>query len=41
MIAIDPPAALQARVKTDALPDPTLEDAFIGLIEGHDLEEAA
>jgi ABC-2 type transport system ATP-binding protein len=41
MIAIDTPAALQARVKTDALPDPTLEDAFIGLIEGHDLEEAA
>jgi ABC-2 type transport system ATP-binding protein len=41
MIAIDTPEALQARVKTDALPNPSLEDAFIGLIEGHDLKEAA
>jgi len=41
MIAMDTPEALQARVKTDALPNPTLEDAFIGLIESQDLKEAA
>ncbi len=35
-IAIDAPEALQARVKTPDLPHPTLEDAFIGLIEEHD-----
>jgi len=31
-IAIDTPEALQASVKSDALPNPTLEDAFIQLI---------
>ena len=31
-IAVDTPAALQAAVRSDALPDPTLEDAFIALI---------
>jgi ABC-2 type transport system ATP-binding protein len=41
MIAMDTPEALQYRVKSDALPNPTLEDAFIGLIESHDLKEAA
>jgi ABC-2 type transport system ATP-binding protein len=41
MIAMDTPEALQARVRSDAQPNPTLEDAFIGLIQGHDLEEAA
>jgi len=41
MIALDTPEALQARVKNAALPNPTLEDAFIGLIEVHDREEAA
>ena len=35
-IAIDTPEALQARVATPDLPHPTLEDAFIGLIEAHD-----
>jgi ABC-2 type transport system ATP-binding protein len=35
-IAIDTPEALQARVVTADLPHPTLEDAFIGLIEAHD-----
>ena len=35
-IAIDTPEALQARVATADLPHPTLEDAFIGLIEAHD-----
>jgi drug efflux transport system ATP-binding protein len=41
MIALDTPEALQARVKSAVLPDPTLEDAFIGLIEVHDREKAA
>jgi ABC-2 type transport system ATP-binding protein len=41
MIAMDTPEALQARVKTEALPHPTLEDAFIRLVESHDQEKAA
>jgi len=42
MIALDTPETLQARVKTEALPNPTLEDAFIGLIESEgDREKAA
>jgi ABC-2 type transport system ATP-binding protein len=41
VIALDTPEALQARVKTVTLPSPTLEDAFIGLIEVHDREKAA
>ncbi|MFZ1109520.1 MAG: ATP-binding cassette domain-containing protein [Rhodomicrobium sp.] len=40
-IAIDTPDALQARVRTAALPNPTLEDAFIALIEAQDRREAA
>ena len=40
-IAIDTPDALQARVRTPALPNPTLEDAFIALIEAQDRREAA
>jgi ABC-2 type transport system ATP-binding protein len=40
-IAIDTPDALQARVRTAALPSPTLEDAFIALIEAQDRREAA
>jgi len=32
-IAVDTPEALQASVKSDALPNPTLEDAFIALVE--------
>ncbi len=39
-IAIDTPKALQARVRTAALPDPTLEDAFIGLVQAHDAAAA-
>jgi ABC-2 type transport system ATP-binding protein len=41
VIALDAPEALQARVKSAALPNPTLEDAFIGLIEVHDRDKAA
>ena len=35
-IAIDTPEALQARVATKDNPKPTLEDAFIGLVEARD-----
>jgi ABC-2 type transport system ATP-binding protein len=38
VIALDTPEALQARVRTPEHPTPTLEDAFIGLIEVHDRE---
>jgi ABC-2 type transport system ATP-binding protein len=40
-IAIDTPDALQASVKSAALPNPTLEDAFIALIDAQDQREAA
>ena len=40
-IAIDTPEALQASVKSDAVPYPTLEDAFIGLVQAHDKAVAA
>jgi ABC-2 type transport system ATP-binding protein len=33
LAAVDTPGALRARVRTDALPDPTLEDAFIELVQ--------
>ena len=34
-IAIDTPEALQGSVKSEAMPHPTLEDAFIGLVDAH------
>ena len=40
-IAIDTPDALQASVRSPVLPNPTLEDAFIALIEAQDRREAA
>ena len=36
-IAIGTPEYLQDSVQTDALPHPTLEDAFISLVEAHDM----
>jgi ABC-2 type transport system ATP-binding protein len=39
-IAVDTPEALQASVKSDALPNPTLEDAFIRLIEAREQSDA-
>jgi ABC-2 type transport system ATP-binding protein len=33
LATVDTPAALRARVRSDALPDPTLEDAFIALVQ--------
>jgi ABC-2 type transport system ATP-binding protein len=41
MIALGAPHALQDQVRSERLPDPTLEDAFISLIEAHDREAAA
>ena len=40
-IAIGTPDELQASVKSAALPGPTLEDAFIALIEAQEQREAA
>ena len=39
-IAIDTPEALQASVRSDKLPAPTLEDAFVELVQSHDKEAA-
>jgi ABC-2 type transport system ATP-binding protein len=39
-IAVDTPEALQASVKSDDLPNPTLEDAFIRLIEAREQDNA-
>ncbi len=39
-IAIDTPEALQASVKSQTLPSPTLEDAFIALVQAQDDSEA-
>ena len=39
-IAIDTPDALQASVRTADLPNPTLEDAFISLVQAQDTERA-
>jgi ABC-2 type transport system ATP-binding protein len=36
MIATGTPGELKAKVRTAEQPDPTLEDAFIGLVEEHD-----
>ncbi|ACL63088.1 ATP-binding cassette domain-containing protein [Methylobacterium nodulans] len=39
-IAVDTPEALQASVRSHDLPNPTLEDAFIALIEAQERESA-
>jgi ABC-2 type transport system ATP-binding protein len=39
-IAVDTPEALQHSVKSETLPNPTLEDAFIGLVDAHEREAA-
>ena len=41
LIAVDTPAALRERVRSAALPDPTLEDAFIALVGQQDKAVAA
>jgi ABC-2 type transport system ATP-binding protein len=40
-IAIGSPDELKARIATPELPDPTMEDAFVALIEAHDQRAAA
>jgi ABC-2 type transport system ATP-binding protein len=39
VIALDSPDALKQRAATDANPDPTMEDAFIALVEAADVGE--
>jgi ABC-type multidrug transport system ATPase subunit len=41
MIATGTPDDLKAKVRTEQRPDPTLEDAFIGLVEEHDRQADA
>jgi len=41
LIATGTPAGLRARVRTAALPDPTLEDAFIALVQGAKQQDQA
>ncbi|HEY0185597.1 MAG TPA: ATP-binding cassette domain-containing protein [Rhodopila sp.] len=41
LIATGTPAGLRARVRTAALPEPTLEDAFIALVQGAGQQEHA
>ena len=38
ILALGTPAEIRARVRTDALPDPTMEDAFIALIQSHEAQ---
>ena len=40
-IAIDTPEALQASVRSEGLPNPTLEDAFISLVQASENKAAA
>jgi ABC-2 type transport system ATP-binding protein len=35
VLAKGTPAEMKARFRNDSCPDPTMEDAFIGLIEAH------
>jgi ABC-2 type transport system ATP-binding protein len=41
VLAAGTPAGLKARFRSDELPEPTMEDAFIGLIEAHHAEQGA
>ena len=41
MIATGRPDELKRRFVSPSLPEPTLEDAFVGLIEAHDAETSA
>jgi ABC-2 type transport system ATP-binding protein len=41
VLAAGTPADMKARFRSSALPDPTMEDAFIGLIEAHNHEAGA
>ncbi|MBX9606503.1 MAG: ATP-binding cassette domain-containing protein [Gammaproteobacteria bacterium] len=41
LLALDAPAALKARARNAALPEPSLEDAFIALIQAHEQRVAS
>jgi ABC-2 type transport system ATP-binding protein len=41
VLAEGTPADMKARFRSDAHPDPTMEDAFIGLIEAHEADREA
>ena len=41
MIALDTPDALKAGVVSQGLPEPTLEDAFVALVEADDAAQVA
>ena len=41
VIALDAPDALKARTASDLIPDPTMEDAFVALIESAELTARA
>lgn len=41
LIALDAPDALKRAVRNDAHPDPTMEDAFIHLVESADMQDEA
>ncbi len=38
ILAAGPPAQIRARAKTEAMPDPTMDDAFIALIAAHEAQ---
>ena len=40
MIAVGPPDELKRDAASAAVPDPSMEDAFIALVERHDAEAA-
>jgi ABC-2 type transport system ATP-binding protein len=40
-IALGSPDDMKARVASKDLPDPTMEDAFIALVQGSEAKEAA
>ena len=41
LLALDTPVALKARARSAALPEPSLEDAFIALIQAHEQRAAS
>jgi len=41
ILTMGTPASIKAQARTDAQPEPTMEDAFVGLIMAHEKREAA
>lgn len=40
ILTIGTPSAIKRQARSEALPDPSMEDAFIGLIEAHSRAES-